>query len=145
MFINRRHGNTNREPAVAFSFDLTSKIITFIQNYTEANAILLPGRIPGYKKYDMKLLPSSTSKRAVYLEYIKANGANTDRLPSVSAFNRIWQKYLPNIIITKPMTDLCWICQRNSTAIVRSANNLEKQSEVSNVIQVQVHLLHFQL
>ena len=91
----------------------------------------------------MKLLPSSTStKKAVYLEYVKANAAETDRLPSISAFNRIWQKYLPNIIITKPMTDLCWICQKNSRAIVRSANNLEKQSEVSNVILVQVHLLY---
>ena len=141
MFINRRHGNTNREPAVAFCAELTTKIVTFIQNYTEANAILLPGQIPRYKNYNMKLLPSSTSKKAVYLEYIKANAAETDRLPSMSAFNRIWQKYLPNIIITKPMTDLCWICQRNSTASVRSANNLEKQSEVSNVILVQVHLL----
>ena len=127
MFINRRHGNTNREPAVAFCAELTTKIVTFIQNYTEANAILLPGRIPGYKNYNMKLLPST--KKAVYLEYIKANAAETDRLPSISAFNRIWQKYLPNIIITKPMTDLYWICQRNSRAIVRSANNLENNQK----------------
>ena len=75
------------------------------------------------KKYDMKLLPSSTSKREMYFEYIKTNAAKTDRLPSVSAFNRIWQKYLPHIIIT-------WISKRNSTSIVRSANNLEKQLEV---------------
>ena len=57
MFINRRHGNTNKEPAVAFSAVLITKIVTFIHNYTEANAILLPGRIPGYKNYNMKLLP----------------------------------------------------------------------------------------
>ena len=61
MFISRRHGNTNREPSVAFNPELTSKIVNFIQNYTEANDILLPGQIPEYKKYDMKRLPSSTS------------------------------------------------------------------------------------
>ena len=61
MFISRRHGNTNREPSVAFNPELTSKIVNFIQNYTEANDILLPGQIPEYKKYDMKPLPLSTS------------------------------------------------------------------------------------
>ena len=35
----------------------------FLKSYTEENAILLPGRIPGYKRDDIKLLPSSCSKK----------------------------------------------------------------------------------
>ena len=32
-------------------------------NYAEKNAILLPGRIPGYKRDTIQLLPSSTTKK----------------------------------------------------------------------------------
>ena len=40
----------------------------------------------------------------------------------------------------KPMTDLCWICQKNSTAIVRSAHApLERQSEVTQLHKVYVY------
>ena len=35
----------------------------FMENYTEANAILLPGRIPGYKRDDLKLLPCDLTKK----------------------------------------------------------------------------------
>ena len=38
-------------------------MVKFLQNYAEENALLLPGRIPGYKRDDIKLLPSSRSKR----------------------------------------------------------------------------------
>lgn len=129
----RRHGNTGRLPINAFSVDDTNRIISFIQNHAEANAILLPGRIPGMKKYTQTILPSSTSKRQIYVEYVKATGATTFRLASENAFYSLWRRYLPHIIRMKPMTDLCWVCQKNSTAIVRSARtSLESQSEVSS-------------
>ena len=57
------HANTGREPNHTFTPEEVTLIITFIQTYSESNAILLPGRIPGYKKYNIQLLPSSTSKR----------------------------------------------------------------------------------
>ncbi len=38
------------------------------------------------------------------------------------AFIRLWRSLLPAIVIMKPMTDLCWECQRNSAAILRAAN-----------------------
>ena len=40
-------------------------VVKFLQSYTENNAILLPGRIPGYKRDDTKLLPSSHSKKVL--------------------------------------------------------------------------------
>ena len=43
----------------------TQRVVQFIQNYAEAHAILLPGRIPGYKRSDLQLLPSSTTKHHV--------------------------------------------------------------------------------
>jgi hypothetical protein len=37
--------------------------LRFLRSYAEVNAILLPGRIPGYKRDDLQLLPSSTTKK----------------------------------------------------------------------------------
>lgn len=54
----RQHGNHNRLPHNALSFSDTQNAVDFIKNYAEANAILLPGRIPGYKRDDLQLLPS---------------------------------------------------------------------------------------
>ena len=33
-------------------------IVRFVLQYAEDHAILLPGRIPGYKRIDLQLLPS---------------------------------------------------------------------------------------
>ena len=79
----------------------------------------------------MQLLPSSTSKRIVYTEYVRANATTTFRLASETTFYSMWRRYLPHIVITKPMTDLCWQCQKNSSAIVKSMSTpLANQSEV---------------
>ena len=56
----RVHGNTRRAPHHASSFSTIKNTILFIQNQ---NAILLPGRIPNQKRDDVKLLPSSDSKK----------------------------------------------------------------------------------
>ena len=58
----RRHGNARRLPAHTISFTDTQRVVEFLHTYAEANAILLPGRIPGYKRTDVQLLPSSTTK-----------------------------------------------------------------------------------
>ena len=59
----RQHGNHKRLPHNAMSFEETKYVVRFLQNYAEANTILLPGRIPGYKRDDLQLLPSHTTKK----------------------------------------------------------------------------------
>ena len=49
-------GFTKTLPSRALSFVEKSSLVTFIENYAEQNAVLLPGRIPGYKKDDLELL-----------------------------------------------------------------------------------------
>ena len=53
------------------------EIVNFLQNYSEQHAILLPGRIPGYKRDDMKFLPSSNSKKVKYVHYYSQNSFRT--------------------------------------------------------------------
>ena len=59
----RVHKSSHQLPPRALSFAQKSSVVKFIENYAEQNAILLPGRIPGYKRDDLKLLPSNTSKK----------------------------------------------------------------------------------
>ena len=62
----RVHGNKKRLPHNYISIEAINNVVRFLQNYAEENAILLPGRIPGYKRDDIKLLPSSCSKAMSY-------------------------------------------------------------------------------
>ena len=57
------HGNTKRLHKHALKLDEVKLLVTFLHNYAEKNAILLPGRIPGYKRDDLQLLPSNTTKK----------------------------------------------------------------------------------
>ena len=123
----RRHGNLRRLPSNTISFVDNQRVVEFLQTYAEANAILLPGRIPGYKRTDVQLLPSSTTKRHVWQQYCTSLVSGTHQQVACSTFCAIWRRVVPHIMVTKPMSDLCWICQCNSTAIVRAANQPEEQ------------------
>ena len=57
------HGNSGRSSHNALTYKQIECIVKFIQNYAEQHAVLLPGRIPGQKRDDLKLLPSSDSKK----------------------------------------------------------------------------------
>ena len=46
---------------------------------------------------------------------------------SYKTFCHLWRTLLPSIIIMYPMSDLCWLCQQNSTIILRSANGPESE------------------
>ena len=46
---------------------------------------------------------------------------------NIVTFRRLWKTLVPYIIRTKPMTDLCWQCQKNNSAIYKSANLTEAE------------------
>ena len=69
----RIHGNVHRRPKHSLSFRCTEYVVRFLINYAEQHALLLPGRIPGYSRSDIKLLPSSVSKRTVWRTYQQAS------------------------------------------------------------------------
>ena len=52
------------------SWDIVMNIGKFMCNYAEQNAILLPGSIPTHKRDDIKLLPSSDSKKVHNTHFI---------------------------------------------------------------------------
>ena len=148
----RRHGNSKKLPHNALTFEENTNVVTFLHHYAEANAILLPGRMPGYKRDDVVLLPSCTSKRvsqhtrvnthkntrclslqSVWVENVVCCKEAGLRSAKYSTFTALWRQLTPQIRVMKPMSDLCWVCQQNSKAIMRAANMPEVQkSEVGN-------------
>ena len=108
---------------------------------TEANAMILPGRVPGYKSSDIQLLPSSTTKHEVWELYQQAASVESMCPVSYSTFTSLWRQLLPHVVVMKPMSELCWMCQKDSTAITRSANRPEgEKTLVCKSMQTQ-HIL----
>ena len=138
--VPRIHGHSGRIAPNALVLEHVQSIVTFVMQYAETNGILLPGRIPGYKRDDIQLLPSSTTKRAVWLLFQECTTSLSARPVSYSTFCRVWRNFLGHVVVCKPMSDLCATCQRNSTAIVRSVNmGEEDKSEV-----LSTHIEHMQ-
>ena len=94
----------------------------FLTNYVKENAIQLPGRIPGYKNDDIKLLSSSETKTSIWCHYTAACESSEKQSISYSKIKDLWQQFHPNVVVAKPMTDLCLTCQQNTAKLIRSAN-----------------------
>lgn len=142
--VPRTHGHTGRigrigriariAPNALVQKDV-EQVLSFITHYTETNAILLPGRIPGCKRDDIQLLPSTTTKKAVWRLYQETCASLLVRAAGYSTFCKVWRHFLPHVIVARPMTDLCWTCQQNSTAIICSAGLSEaEKSEVRELL-----------
>ena len=102
----------------------TQQCITFTHNLPDSNAMLLSGRVPGYKESDVKLLVSTIIYHTIWELYLQAAATTSMRAvahpsPSLSSGG--------SIVVMKPMKDLCWICQPNSGAIMHSENRPEEE------------------
>ena len=65
----RSHGNKKRLPSSTFSAETVDNVVKFILNVAEDQALLLPGRVPGFKRVDVKLLPSVLTKHSLWKTY----------------------------------------------------------------------------
>jgi len=104
-----------------YTFEAISEVSKFISNYAEEHALVLPGCVPGFKRTDVRLLPSHMSKASVWHVYSTAMEAQSKLPVGYSKFVDLWNQLNPHIVIMRPMSDLCFTCQHNSQ-IVRSAN-----------------------
>jgi hypothetical protein len=68
----REHGNTRRIPSHTLSLQSVEYVIQTLLSLAEQQGLVLPGRVPGCKQDDLKLLPSSLSKRDIWKKYCEA-------------------------------------------------------------------------
>ena len=135
----RTHGNTKRLPSNTLPQLVTENVHNFLANYVEENAIVLPGRIPGFKSDEVKVLPSSETKMSVWRAYTSTCETSGVQAVSYSKFAELWQQFHPHVVVSKPMTDLCLTCQQNTTKLLRTAN-LSKLEKSDHIKAQQHHL-----
>ena len=70
-------------------------------------------------------------QQRVWSLYDKSCAASRITPVVFTTFADLWIKLLPHIRVGKPMADLCWVCQQNSSRITRAMNKSEdRKSEV---------------
>ena len=66
--------------------------ITFTHNLPDSNAMLLPGRVPGYEESDMKLLASTIIKHTIWELYLQAAATTSMRAVAHLTFTQLWRQ-----------------------------------------------------
>lgn len=87
----RTHGNSKRLPSNTLPQRVTENVHNFLTNYVEENAIVLPGRIPGFKRDDVKVLSSNETKTSVWRVYNDTCKASGEQAVCYSKFADMWQ------------------------------------------------------
>ena len=135
----RVHGNCKRLPHNTLPQAVTEDVKNFLTNYVEENAIVLPGRIPGFKNDDIRLLSSSETKMNVWRLFKRACEETDKQAVCYTTFTKLWEQFHPDVLVAKPMTDLCLTCQQNTSKLLRSAN-LPDREKSDCVLAQQEHL-----
>lgn len=115
----RKLKSGGRIEKLSTTYESMKFIYMFLRNYSEEHAISLPGRIPGYKNFEITLLPSNMTRKTVHATYAAAVAFTEFQDVGIDKFARVWRELLPYILIAKPATDLCWTCQSNNNMIIR--------------------------
>jgi hypothetical protein len=111
-----KHGSTGRLPKHTCTMEQVTQVKTFIENYTSAHGLPVPGRLPNIKD-KVLLLPSDISKMFVFRKYSEAS-TNPVRK---SEFFKLWSQLTPSVAVMKPASDLCFTCQQNNLSIFKAA------------------------
>ena len=135
----RTHGNTKRVPENVTPLSVVEDFCAFLQNYVEENAIILPGRIPGFKSDDIRVLSSSESKMSVWRIYTSTCEVSCKQAVSYKKFIQLWQDFFSDVVVAKPMTDLCLTCQQNTSKLQR-ISNLSESDKSECIAAQQEHL-----
>ena len=81
----------------------------------------------------------SETKMSVWQAYTSTCEASGAQAVSYSKFTDLWQQFHPNVVVAKPMTDLCLTCQQNTTKLLHAAN-LPVQGKSDCIKAQQDHL-----
>ncbi|RUS90967.1 hypothetical protein EGW08_001271 [Elysia chlorotica] len=119
----RSHKNSKRLPKHALSYEDTRRVVDFILNYAEIQAIHLPGRTAKHWITDIQLLPTSCTKPMVYAEYKAASEELGVRIVKLRTFQHLWRTLVPFVRTMPPASDLCWTCQQGATRLLNTTRD----------------------
>lgn len=103
------HGSKRRLPSSAFSAETIERVVKFIVNVAEDQALLLPGGIPGFKRIDVKLLPSSLTKSKLWKMYQDCCVTVGQVAIGYSKLCDLWRQLCPVVVnMTRRTTTKSW-------------------------------------
>lgn len=138
--VARVHGNANKVAKNVTSFTDTQYVVKFLRNYAEQHAIYLPGRSSTVFNTNLKLLPSSDSKKKIYAIYQQSFREDMVEKPvSLRVFTNIWRQTCSTIVVMRPKSDLCSFCQKHYTSGATMALASE-EDKIANVKKMKGHL-----
>ena len=73
--IPRRHGNSGKAPHDAIILDDIKHAVTFLFEHAEVNALLLPGRVPGYNPPPPPDIQVRITNSIIVSTYVQVNEA----------------------------------------------------------------------
>ncbi|CAC5369395.1 unnamed protein product [Mytilus coruscus] len=103
----RTHASTGKLPKHALTFQDSERMKTFLIKYATDNALPLPGSI-----------------EILYFEIFSPFSF------IIEIFQRQWHDLCPDIVVTKPCTDLCQKCQEYAGKISNSGNLSEEEKQL---------------
>ncbi|CAG2200969.1 unnamed protein product [Mytilus edulis] len=93
----RKHGNCNRRPKNAFSFEEISNIVQYLKNYARLHGLPQAAPPNRHDSEPQMLLPSCESKQSVFDTYISACQADGTRSVHLTTFKNVWSSCCPHI------------------------------------------------
>ena len=132
-------GNSKCLPSSASSIETVENVVKFIMNIAEEKALILAGRVPGFERVNVKLVPSVLTKYSLWktFEGICASQGHTS--VGYSKFCDLWHQLCPFVLIMRPAMDLCWTCQKNNN-LIQKTTNLQEEQKVAAVRAQEEHL-----
>ena len=109
----------------ALSLEDIELLVCFILNFAEDHGIVLPGRIPGFKRDDVKVLPSNFTKAEIWRIYRNeppTNMSGDHHAVGLSTFRKLWAQLVPYVFIAKSASDQYWVCQKNNIHILKNVS-----------------------
>ena len=103
----------------ALTLEDVKHVTAFLLHFGDQHGMVLPGRIPGFARDDLRVLPSHYTRKAIWQLNTDAESPAVIRKVKLRSFSQLWKQLLPFIVVAKPMSDLCWTCQQNNTRVVR--------------------------
>lgn len=117
------HGGTGRDAHHALQPDVIEHVVAFIKNTASVHGLPQPAAPRGRARTAPIYMPATHRKKRVFQDYL--DSAGEEFRVSYRTFCRLWSHHASDVIVMKPRTDVCAICEKLREKI-KSARNEEE-------------------
>ena len=116
-----QHGNVNFMPHNALSPDTISKTVQFLNSYACTHGLPQPVAPRGRAAAPPVYLPASHKKTDMHKLCVSAlQECEPPHTLGYTSFRKIWKRYVPDVRVMTPRTDVCANCDRLRGEVARA-------------------------